>query len=126
MSGAGPMADGIAVQSRREREVYCESGIGQNLALYRASVGARMIHVLSHSHPRPLSLSLLLWTAIPSAIGPAPDIYPISLSLYLSLSLFYFGAPIHLPLARFLAYRHSFPIGQSSPLDSYITAILLR
>jgi hypothetical protein len=28
----------------------------------------------------------------------------------------------HLPLARFLAYRHSFPIGQLSPLDSYITS----
>jgi hypothetical protein len=25
-------------------------------------------------------------------------------------------------LAQFLAYRHSFPIGQPSPLDSYITS----
>jgi hypothetical protein len=25
-------------------------------------------------------------------------------------------------LARFLAYRHSFPIGQLSPLDSYISS----
>jgi hypothetical protein len=69
------------------------------------------------------SLSLLLWTAIQSAIGPAPDIYPISLSHY--TSLFYFGPPTHLPLARFLAYHLSFPIGQPSPLDSYITMIFL-
>jgi hypothetical protein len=34
----------------------------------------------------------------------------------------YFGLPTHLPLARFLPYRHSFPIGQPIPLDSYITS----
>jgi hypothetical protein len=27
-------------------------------------------------------------------------------------------------LARFLTYRHPFPIGQPSPLDSYITSYL--
>jgi hypothetical protein len=32
------------------------------------------------------------------------------------------GPPIHLPSTQFLAYRHSFPIGQLSPLDSYITS----
>jgi hypothetical protein len=36
--------------------------------------------------------------------------------------VFYFRPPTHLPLARVLAYRHSFPIGQLSPLDSYITS----
>jgi hypothetical protein len=35
---------------------------------------------------------------------------------------FYFGSPTHLPLARFLDYHHSFPIGQPSPLDSYINS----
>jgi hypothetical protein len=77
--------------------------------------------VLSHSHTIPLSLSSTLDR---HPICPAPDIYPISLSCYTSLSLVYFGPPTHLPLARFLAYRLSFPIGQPSPLDSYITAIL--
>jgi hypothetical protein len=38
------------------------------------------------------------------------------------VSLFYFVPPTHLPLDRFLAYCHSFPIGQLSPLDSYITS----
>jgi hypothetical protein len=45
--------------------------------------------ILSHY----TSLSLLLWIAIPFAIGPAPDICPISLSRCTSLSLFYFGPP---------------------------------
>jgi hypothetical protein len=63
----------------------------------------------SHSHTIPY-LSLLPWTAIPFAIGPAIP------------SILSFGPPTHLPLARFLAYRYSFPIGQLSPLDSYITS----
>jgi hypothetical protein len=46
----------------------------------------------------------------------------LSHSHTIPLSRFYFGPPTHLPLARFLAYRHSFPIGQPSPLDSYITS----
>jgi hypothetical protein len=47
-----------------------------------------------------LSLSLLLWTAIKSAIGPAPDIYPISLSRY--TSLFYPPAIGSIPSLSFL------------------------
>jgi hypothetical protein len=77
--------------------------------------------ILSHSTLY-LSLSLLLWTAIPSAIGLAPPSI-LSHSYTIPLSVFYFGLPTHLPLARFLAYRHSFRIGQPSPLDSYITSV---
>jgi hypothetical protein len=70
--------------------------------------------ILSHSHTLPLSL--LLWTVIPTTIGPAPPSI-LSHSHRIHLSLFYFRPPTHLPLALFLAYRHSFPIGQLSPLD---------
>jgi hypothetical protein len=63
------------------------------------------------------SLSFILWTAIPSGIAPAPPSI-LSQSHTIPLSLFYFRPSTHLPLARFLAYRHSFPIGQLSPLDS--------
>jgi hypothetical protein len=38
------------------------------------------------------------------------------------MSPFYFGPPTHLPLARFLTYRHPFPIGQPRPLGSCITS----
>jgi hypothetical protein len=58
---------------------------------------------------------------------PGPWHYPShSHAIGLPLSFFYFGPPIQLPFARFLAYRLSFPIGQPSPVDSYITAILAR
>jgi hypothetical protein len=78
-----------------------------------------LIYPISLSHYT--SLSLLLWTTIPSAIGLALSSI-LSHSHTIPLSLFYFRPPIHLPLAQFLAYRHSFPIGQISPLDSYITS----
>jgi hypothetical protein len=75
--------------------------------------------ILFHSNTIPLSL--LLYTGIPSAIGPAPKSI-LSHSHTIPLSLFYFRPPTHIPLARLLAYCHSFPIGQLSPLDSCITS----
>jgi hypothetical protein len=38
------------------------------------------------------------------------------------VSLFRFGQPTYLPLARFLDYRHLFPIFIPSRQDSYITS----
>jgi hypothetical protein len=90
----------------------------------RASVGAGMEGLILSYLTTPLSFSSL-WTAIPAAIGPATDIN-LPHSRAIPLSFFYFGPPTQLPLAWFLAYRPSFPIGQSSPLDSYITAVLSR
>jgi hypothetical protein len=50
----------------------------------------------------------------------------LSHSHTIPLSVFYFRPPTHLPLVRFLAYCHSFPIGQLRPLDSYTTSDLSR
>jgi hypothetical protein len=128
--GTGPMADGWAVQSRREREVR-----------------SKLSHLSSGqlTPPPPLGPSLLSDPTLASSRLPLREgliLYCLTVTLYLHpichwpgswhhilshshtvpLFLFYFGPPTHLPLAQFLTYRHPFPIGQSSTLDSYITS----
>jgi hypothetical protein len=130
--GTGPMAGGWAVQTTwTGRMVSALAGHGNHLSTPLKYVEtpcrrSKLSHLSSGQLSPPLDLSLL-----PDHIL-APSLLPqrpykglnsiLSHSHTIPLSLFYFRLPTHLPLAQFLAYPHSFPIGQLRPLDSYITS----